>query len=155
MEVLLFNAGGCRLGLVCSEIAQLIHLPALTLVPETPRAILGFFRLGENVVPVLRPDVLMGLNPLRIRRSSPLIILRQQPTLALLVDELEEVVSVQPTELAPLDYADSLHGCAAASLSTAAGRACLLSAARLLGFEESQRIHELQTRAEERLASLE
>lgn len=151
MKVLVFRVGEVRLALMSSEVRELVHLPALTAVPGTPRAVLGYFRTATEVVPVVRLDRLLRLPEQSIVRNSPIIIMRRDPPLALLVEHLEDVVEVEPANMAPLDYEDSLYGCAAATLPD---NVSLLSGARLLSFEEERRLEGLQELARERMAEL-
>lgn len=151
MKVVLFRVGETRLALMSSEVRELLHLPSLTAVPGTPRAVLGYFRAGRDVLPVVRLDRLLRLPEQTIERNSPLIVLRREPALALLVEQVEDVIEVEPADMAPLAYEDSLYGCAAATLSQGAS---LLSGARLLTLDEERRLDELRALAEERMADL-
>jgi len=154
MKVVLFRVGESRLALMTSEVREVLHLPALTAVPGTPPGVLGYYRAGRDVVPVVRLDRLLGLPEQPIRRNSPLVVLRREPILALLVEEVQDVVEVEPRALGPLAYEESLYGCAAATLNLGEGPASLLSGARLLSLDEERRLDELQVLARERMAAL-
>lgn len=61
--LLLVAVSGRILAVPVAAVVELVHEPALVRPPRMPSALAGLFSLRGQVVPVLRPDVLLDLPP--------------------------------------------------------------------------------------------
>ncbi|ACA14812.1 CheW protein [Methylobacterium sp. 4-46] len=136
-------------------VREVLPLPRLWRPPGVPAALAGFFSLGGAAVPVLDLAVLFGLagasagRPMLYRH---LLLVGEAAPLALLVDRVDDLVSVEPEAVTPLPQGTALNGCVAGELRCGGRLLHELAVSRILLAEERARL-DAQTRlAQERLA---
>ncbi|MCU0513726.1 MAG: chemotaxis protein CheW [Anaerolineae bacterium] len=89
-------------GLPVALITAVVPLPHLADLPGAADEVLGLLTLREQVMPVLDAGQRFGLGPTRLTLAHLLVALRhEQQQMALLVDEVDEVVQVSPADLHP------------------------------------------------------
>jgi purine-binding chemotaxis protein CheW len=87
----------------------IIQLPRLFKVPQAPVFILGVINLEGNVIPVVDTSTKLGMGSIQLHEQSQVIIMQRklddQETLHLLafvVDEVCDVVDIEPTKMQAL-----------------------------------------------------
>jgi len=60
---LVFTVAGARLGLRVNQVSEVVPVAALTQAPETPQVVAGFLSLAGALVPIVRLDQLLRLDP--------------------------------------------------------------------------------------------
>lgn len=99
--ILTFRLEGQLYGLPITAVNQIIELVAITRIPQVPPAVQGVINVHGSIVPVidLRKRFNLPLSPYHLH--TPLILADVNGrTIALVVDEVEEVVEIQQ-QLAP------------------------------------------------------
>src|SRR5918994_7575371 len=61
LQIIIFDVCGTACALPRSAVREFLPLPRVWRPPALPRPVAGFFNLGGDAVPVLRLDVLFGL----------------------------------------------------------------------------------------------
>lgn len=100
----IFQAGGARFAIRGDEVVRILAVPRLSVPPAAPPALAGFFAEGDELVCTLRLSVLLDLtNPEEPGLYDHLILLRRDaPRIALLVDRAQSVLEAGKQELRPL-----------------------------------------------------
>jgi len=158
LQIIVFDVCGTACALHRSAARELLPLPRLWRPPVLPRPVAGFFNLGGHAVPVLRLDVLFGLQQdegnaeadlyrhlIRVDRSSA------QGMAALLVDRVLDVASVDASQISSVHEESTLNGCVEAEVTWDGRLVHLLSVERILLAEEQQTLAELGRQAQNRL----
>jgi purine-binding chemotaxis protein CheW len=158
LQIIVFDVCGTACALHRSAVREFLPLPRLWRPPALPRPLAGFFNLGGDAVPVLRLDVLFGLDggeddpEAALYRHLILIgSIGTAGSSALLVDRVLDVVSVDASQLSPVQSAESLNGCVEAEVTWGDRLVHLLSADRILLAEEKQALAEFERHAQNRL----
>ena len=153
---LVFHLRGTVCALPVSAIREVVALPLLSRPPGLPSLLEGFLNLGGSAIPVLRLDRLFGLPDLVPGLYTPLLVLRQpEDRIALLVEAVRGIVTVQSADVRSVPGGDSFNDCVEGELTFGDDVVHLLSAERLLLEKERQCLAELQAVEQERLRSLE
>lgn len=144
---LLFSLGGKPCAFRLQDVSGVAMLPALAMLPESPKHVLGFARSPGRAVPVLDLATVLGEAPARITAESAMIYpIGSQ--IAWLVDAVHGLVDTiclrGATEV-------TWNGACIGTLPEA-GDAVLLDAARVLAEEERFRLEAWTRRFDERLA---
>jgi purine-binding chemotaxis protein CheW len=158
LQIIIFDVCGTACALHRSAVREFLPLPHLWRPPSLPRPVAGFFNLGGDAVPVIRLDVLFGLQKGEVNPEADLyrhLILigaggSAGPS-ALLVDRVLDVVTVNTAQLSDVRQAESLNGCVEAEVTWGDRLVHLLSAERILLAEEQQALAELGRQAQSRL----
>lgn len=125
-------------GLPILDVREIIGVIPIVPIPRSPPAVRGVVNLRGRVIPVLDLRLRFGMEPGTITEQSVIIVLQclvhgQDRTLGLLVDQVLEVVPVEPGQVEPppagvADEATFLRGIA----KTQSRVVFLLESARLL-----------------------
>jgi purine-binding chemotaxis protein CheW len=159
LQIIIFDVCGTACALHRSAVRELLPLPRLWRPPALPRPLAGFFNLGGDAVPVLRLDVLFGLEPREAALEADLyrhLILigasGATGSSAFLVDRVLDVARVDASQLSAVRQAETLNGCVEAEVAWSDRIVHLLSADRILLAEEKQALAELGRHAQSRLS---
>ncbi len=159
LQIITFDVNGTACALSREQVRELLPLPRLWHPPALPRPVAGFFNLGGKAVPVIRLDVLFGLDAKQEDGEAALyrhLILVQGPLhdapLALLADRVLDVATIAGHQLSPVAEGSSLNGCVEAEITLGSRLVHLLSLERLLLAQEQQALAELGRHAQSRLA---
>ncbi|MGO4524577.1 chemotaxis protein CheW [Microvirga sp. 2MCAF35] len=159
LQIIVFDVCGTACALHRNAAREFLPLPHLWRPPALPRPVAGFFNLGGHAVPVLRLDVLFGLErtdegaEANLYRHLILIDrLNASGTTALLVDRVLDVVGVVPSQISPVSREGTLNGCVEAEVTWDERLVHLLSVERILLTEEQQALAELGRKAQSRLS---
>ena len=159
LQIIFFDVGGIACALRRDHIRELLPLPRLWRPPALPRPVAGFFNLAGAAVPVVRLDVLFGLE--RAPAASGAELYRHLILLdglspsgpaALLVDRVLDVAESHEAQLSPVRPENSLNGCVEAEIDHQGRLVHLLSLERILFAEEQQALAELGRHAQTRLS---
>lgn len=158
LQIIIFDVCGAACALHRSAVREFLPLPRLWRPPSLPRPVAGFFNLGGDAVPVVRLDVLFGLQRTEDAPEADLyrhlILIGTSSTagpVALLVDRVLDVVTVKATQVSGVRQAETLNGCVEAEVTWGDRLVHLLSANRILMTEEQQALAELGRQAQSRL----
>ncbi|MBJ6125292.1 chemotaxis protein CheW [Microvirga splendida] len=158
LQIIIFDVCGTACALHRSAVREFLPLPRLWRPPALPRPVAGFFNLGGDAVPVLRLDVLFGLQAGEEDRDADLyrhlILIGTGGTAgatALLVDRVLDVATVNARQVSDVPQAETLNGCVEAEVTWGDRLVHLLSAERILLTEEQQALAELGRHAQSRL----
>lgn len=158
LQIIVFDVCGTACALHRSAAREFLPLPRLWRPPALPRPVAGFFNLSGRAVPVLRLDVLFGLQrsgddaETDLYRHLILIDgLGSSGASALLVDRVLDVAHVETSRLSPVKEEGTLNGCVEAEITWEGRLVHLLSAKRILLSEEQQALTELGQQAQNRL----
>lgn len=122
--------------------------------PGLPTVIEGFLNLAGRGVAVVRLDRLFGLPENRIDLSTALVVLRGEPPLALLVDEVVNVRDVAADQRVALPPGNTLNDCATGAWDDGHGLIHILATERILLEEERHRIADLEARMQDRIVAI-
>jgi purine-binding chemotaxis protein CheW len=157
LQITIFDVCGTACALHRSAVREFLPLPRLWRPPALPRPVAGFFNLGGDAVPVLRLDVLFGLQKggddpeADLYRHLILIGTGGAGPSALLVDRVLDVATVNAAQLSDVRQAETLNGCVEAEVTWGDRLVHLLSADRILLAEEQQALAEFGRQAQSRL----
>ncbi|MGO4570422.1 chemotaxis protein CheW [Microvirga sp. 2TAF3] len=159
LQIIVFDVCGIECALRRNAVRELLPLPRLWRPPGTPQPVAGFFNLGGAAIPVVRLDRLFGLEQGETLPEADLyrhLILIEgltgtNPT-AFLVDRVQDLAEVSPSQLSPVTEQGTLNGCVEAEIDLDGGLVHLLSLERILFAEEQQALAELGRQAQNRLS---
>lgn len=103
-SVLTFRTHGQVYALPVTAVHQLIEMVAITPIPEAPPAIQGVINVHGDIVPVIDLRLRLGLpfKPYQLR--TPIILMQANGrALALVVDEVDTVIEVDPADIQTSD----------------------------------------------------
>lgn len=159
LQIIVFDVRGTACALPRNAAREFLPVPHLWRPPALPRPVAGFLNLGGRAVPVLRLDLLFGLELADEKPEDNLyrhLILVDRigtaDTSAFLVDRVLDVATVPTSRLSPVREAGTLNGCVEAEVSWDGQLVHLLSLERILLAEEQQALAELGRQAQNRLS---
>ncbi|MBS0208194.1 MAG: chemotaxis protein CheW [Planctomycetes bacterium] len=152
---LVFILAGQRYALPASHVREVLALPELARPAGMPPLLAGYVRIGATVIPVLSLARLLGVADTELGLFTPLLILNvPDRPLTLLVDQADEIVSLTPGQLTPINREQSFNDCSIAVASVKERTVIILDPERLLSEQESRRLAELDALARERMTTL-
>jgi len=116
-RVLAFYLGTQRYALPIERVREIQQIVAFSEMPSAGSGVVGMVNLRGNVVPAVDMRRLVGLEPVEYTLETPMVITEvRDETLALLVDEVQDVF-----ELAPgcLQESPALHALSASMIGVA------------------------------------
>ena len=81
------------------DVVEVIRVPAMTRVPQSPSALLGIANLRGSVLPVASLRGLLGIDEQAIQSRSRAIVLDLGSRVALVVDAVDELVAIAPERI--------------------------------------------------------
>ena len=154
-RVLLFRIATQGYALPVSALSEIVPMAQLVKTPSTPQLIAGLLQLGGRAIPVLRLARLFGLEEQSPSLYTPLLVLRREnPPLALLVDCVSGIVNIEEAALVPLREGFCFNDCATGLLSHNGEHMVLLDDRRLLSEQEERCAVELAAIEQFRLAEM-
>jgi purine-binding chemotaxis protein CheW len=136
------------------DVERITPMAELARPPGLPSALEGILNLAGVAIPVFRLDRLFGLPAQRMGLYSILIVLRsrREGRLAILADQVNEIVQVSPDALRHIDRVDAFNGCAEAIITLRDDAVHVLSRDRIILAKERETLLEFQALAQRRLA---
>jgi purine-binding chemotaxis protein CheW len=154
--LLVFHLAGQLCGVSLNWVQEIVPMARLSRPPGLPSIIEGFLNLGGTAVSVLRLDRLFNLGEVVPGLYTPLAILRTSDgPIALLVDDVSEIVTDSPETRLPIHEKQSFNGCAEAEVTVNGRTIHLLSPERILLEQERRKVTEFQALEQQRLNDLE
>src|SRR6185503_13209386 len=95
-QFLTFRLEGRRYALPADEIAEVIRLPAVARVPQSPKGLLGLANLRGEVIPVASGHGLLGRPQGMATAQARAIVMEGAAPFALAVDAVGELLKVTP-----------------------------------------------------------
>jgi purine-binding chemotaxis protein CheW len=108
VEVLVFRVGAERFGVELAAVEEAIDLDAVHHVPEMPPAMLGVTTVRGALTPVYSPQASLGLA--LVEGTSALVFRRGETRYALVIDDVDDVVAIDLTQLRDAPGTDSGDG---------------------------------------------
>jgi purine-binding chemotaxis protein CheW len=138
-------------------VEQIAPMAQLATPPGMPQPLKGILNLGGRAVPVLRLTHLLQLPENKVSLYSMLVITKQEPPLAVLVERVVDVRHVPATSVMAARASGSFNACVQATIQGRAGDAPIhvLSPDRILLQKERQVLSSFLERERTRLASWE
>ena len=97
-----FNIGNALLGISALHIQEIIKVADITEVPHAPDYILGILNLRGRIVTIIDLGVRLALGACRICDLSRIIIIDDRTeSVGLLVDQVADVIAVDPDAVQP------------------------------------------------------
>ena len=96
---LTFRSEGRLYAVAAHKIAEVVRLTALARVPQAPKSLLGLANLRGAVVPVAGMRSLLGRSEIAASDQSRLVVLGGAMPVALAVDEVAALVTVEPRSI--------------------------------------------------------
>jgi purine-binding chemotaxis protein CheW len=152
-SAVLFTVRSIGLAVEAAAVSAVHPVARLVRPPGAPPALAGFLDLSGEAVPVVALARLLDLpDPEAVRLSDHLLVLPEPAVpagrIALLVDRVDDLRTLDRATLAPVEPADSHGGCVAGALESGGRRVLLVDPARLVAARERDRLAAL-ARAEE------
>lgn len=109
---LIFRIANETFGLRLATVAEIARLPELARMPLVPRCLLGLANLRGTVLPVMSLRILLNLPDLQANEQSRLVVLRGDAPVGFVVDRIERLMQVAPSQLEPneADIGSALDG---------------------------------------------
>ena len=133
VRVLVARVGVERIALAVEAVAEVFEAPPISPLPLMPAGVLGQCAWRAQVVPVLDPSVLFGIAPgMRNGRGVVLVMTRAAGPIALLVDDVDEVLELHREALRDVPPGSDRDGRLVALLRTTDGLVAVIDTAALL-----------------------
>jgi purine-binding chemotaxis protein CheW len=94
LRFLTLRAGGRWYALRAEQVSEVMHVPAMTRVPQSPGALLGIANLRGSVLPVASLRGLLGMAEKADLPDARAVILDLGARVAIVVDEVDALVSI-------------------------------------------------------------
>lgn len=94
-----FNLGDQEYGVPLLSIKEVLGLPEVTAIPQTPSHFLGIMNLRGNVISVMDLRVKIGLKPQDTPETSVMIFDLGNFLLGVVVDKINAVISIAETDI--------------------------------------------------------
>ena len=149
-----FKLAGERYGINVGDAVEVIRLVAMAEPPEAPGYVLGLINIRGRVVPVIDMRCRLSLEPVGYSLTTPILVARVQNdwTVGLIVDRVDEVITLSNSVIEPPSGAFSKSRCIAGVAKTATHLIFLLDLAGLFSAGETRFLEGLfaNARAEEK-----
>ena len=156
MDAVIFRLAGQACAFPLERVQEVLPMAALLCPPGLPSLLEGFLNLGGAAVPVIHLCRLFGLPAQVPGLYTPMLLVSGRPgPLAFLVDEVTDILSLDPKALLPVRESQVFNDCVEVEIDLGGRTLHLLSPDRLLLEEERQRVAALQEAAQDRLKALE
>ena len=149
-RVLVFRLAAQAYALPVACLREIVPLAQLSRPPALPPLLAGFLNLEGRAVPVVRLARLLGAAEQRTGLYTPVLILRGDSSVALLVDAVEGIVTLDDAALVPIRESFCVNDCATGLALVGDKHVVLLDERRLVRAEEQRRIDELAALAQSR-----
>jgi purine-binding chemotaxis protein CheW len=122
-QLVVFSLGTEEYGLSITQVQEIIRYSQPRSVPSAPRSVRGVINLRGTIVPVCDLKQRLGLDPTRTAESKIVIVESGGVTAGLVVDEVEEVLSIDDEQV---DDAPGPRGGPVSSLARVGDRVLVL-----------------------------
>ncbi|MBM3845193.1 MAG: purine-binding chemotaxis protein CheW [Verrucomicrobia bacterium] len=107
VKYLTFTLGHESYGIPVLKVREIIRVPDITAVPQMPDYVKGVINLRGKVIPVADLRVKFQLKNIQDTERTCIVVVQVQlpsgsnPLIGLIVDAVEEVVNIPPTDIEP------------------------------------------------------
>jgi purine-binding chemotaxis protein CheW len=154
VKLLTFRVAHFGCAMYAEHVREIVPMPAMTKIPGQPSILEGFVDLRGAILPIVRLAALFDLAFTPSAWSHVLVARISGSDIGLLVDGVDDLLTVDASELHPLAASQSINECATAGFNAGDRKYVLLDASVLLLAEEKARLAELETQVRQRLASV-
>lgn len=108
-QYIVVKIGSERYGIDITFIDNIVRMQKITRVPKAQDYFNGVINLRGEVVPVMSVRIRMGLEPDEFTNNSRIIIIKleQQGSIGLIVDEVQEVVTLNANQIDRISFDNS------------------------------------------------
>jgi purine-binding chemotaxis protein CheW len=99
LSFLTFRCAGRCYALSADDVVEVMRVPAVARVPQSPRALLGIANLRGSVLPVASLRGLLGFEEAAVESTARAIVLEVGARVALVVDAVDGLVSIAPEDV--------------------------------------------------------
>jgi purine-binding chemotaxis protein CheW len=99
LRFLTVRVDGRVYALSAEVVGEVMRVPAMTRVPQSPRALLGVANLRGSVVPVTSLRGLLGMTEIEMPASARAVVLDVGTRIALVVDAVSALVAIAPARI--------------------------------------------------------
>ena len=96
LRFLTFRIGERHYALPAADIAEVIRIPVMARVPQSPAALLGLANLRGSVLPAVSLRGLLGMPAAAIGQAARALVLDAGAPVALVVDAVDSLVAIAP-----------------------------------------------------------
>ena len=96
-DLLVVRIGAEQFAVPLESVDELVESPHLRSVPGAPPALLGLFTVGESLLPLYSPAMVLGASPLG--EQVALVMRGGRARVALAVDDADDVISVSLSDV--------------------------------------------------------
>lgn len=154
-RLIVFGVGQQWYAIAIEAVKEITPMALLSRPPGAPNMLAGILNLAGQAVPVVSLVRLFGGKDQSVGAYTPLLILRAQPRrIALQVQRVHEILSVDIDEILPMPEGHSFNDCACGVVNRDGVFVVVLSPERLLLEEEHALLEEFESRQQGRVASL-
>lgn len=153
--LLTFSVAGRLYAVRTQFVREIVFLSATFSLPGQPRIVHGFVYLRGESIPVVSLRALFGDTAAEPDIYAPFVVIRGDGALALLADQVLDIIDPAAVQLQVSSATSSVNDCAESVFQTDAGDVTVLSLERLLLTQERERIVDLQRQIEARLVECE
>lgn len=141
-----FNLGPQEYGVPLLSIKEVLGLPEVTSIPQTPSHFLGIMNLRGNVISVMDLRVKIGLKPTNTSETSVMIFDLGNFLLGVVVDKINAVISIADSDISErpvlesnqsVDYIENIYRNGEALV-------LLISVAKALSLEDHNVLSQMQ-----------
>ncbi len=152
LQLVGFKTGSEFFGVPIGKVKEIVKVPEITSVPDTPEFLNGIINLRGRLVPVIDMGKRMGMSSSAVKKSKRVLVLELDGSMVgLLVDSASEILKVREELIEPTPGLISAVG---AEYVTGVGKlkdklVVLLDITRLLGAEDVKRLTDELTAQDE------
>ncbi len=99
-DVVVFHVDGIACGLDIRDVQEIKKIHTHTPVRRAPPWVRGLVNMRGHIVTLIDVGQRLGLQPRPVRRAAPaIVVVRGDELIGLLVDEVDDVITVDPDDL--------------------------------------------------------
>lgn len=101
-EIVVFHVDGIACGMDIRDVQEIKKIHAHTRVQRAPPWVRGLVNMRGQIVTLVDVGQRLGLAPRPVRRAAPaIVVVTGDELIGLLVDEVDDVITVDPDDLMP------------------------------------------------------
>ncbi len=154
VRLLTFRIAHFHCAMYADHVREIVPIAATAKIPGQPSILEGFLDFRGAILPIVRLAALFDLAFAPAAWSHIIVASISGSGIGLLVDGVDDLLTLEADRLHPLTGSHSVNEYAAAGFTEGDRQYLLLDADRLLLAEEKTRIGELEAQVKQRLASI-
>lgn len=102
LQLVIFQLGGEEFGVEIMQVQEIIRMPDITRIPQSPEFVEGVINLRGKIIVVINLDTRFGLDLKELDENSRIIIVEVGETVVgMIVDSVSEVLRLPTTNVEP------------------------------------------------------